>query len=322
MLEVAARTPIRGTLIDERRQPLGPLDLADMTGAPEDVFGLALSVLTRDDIDWIEAITPNNAEYSVICCNLPATAGHPADAGKKRPDITNTSPSQDKNRNKNKKNTGTRTRARARSGQAGVSQKLPGTHQDAVTSEADHVAKTDNGSPSIGHENPTVTSRSELRDALLGVRGGRATSCMERGLVEKIVGDPDVTPEQVMAWIEESRSKNNAAAYVRTCYTNHSKAVRAREASESAGRLTAQQSQDKQDQAEANEQIPGLCDDETLGAPTAVRDAGGDTGQLVTDDLFTPEGAEFLRTNQGMIAARLRLAVWRWIRDHGRQCRE
>lgn len=72
ILEVASKMPTRGTLFDEDG-PLGPDDLADMTGYPEAIFAEALEVLTDPayKIGWLKVLDETEAG-PLVACSEPA----------------------------------------------------------------------------------------------------------------------------------------------------------------------------------------------------------------------------------------------------------
>lgn len=52
IVQVAAKCPLRGTLVDERG-PLGPQELSLKTGCPAEVFERAIQVLCMEEIGWL-----------------------------------------------------------------------------------------------------------------------------------------------------------------------------------------------------------------------------------------------------------------------------
>ena len=69
ILEVAARCPARGTLVDGHDQALDAQDMADMTGFPADIFTLAFETLGDLRIGWIETV--ESEEVGDNCRDLP-----------------------------------------------------------------------------------------------------------------------------------------------------------------------------------------------------------------------------------------------------------
>ena len=87
IVEVAAKMPQRGKLIDDRDEPLKAVDLTDLTGFPEASFQMALKVLSSNEIGWLETI--DWPESAGACCDLPEPAGQHLRHNPTQPDHTN-----------------------------------------------------------------------------------------------------------------------------------------------------------------------------------------------------------------------------------------
>ena len=57
MLQVAAKCPTRGVLVDDRGVALTVEDLADMTGFPAELFEMAITALLDPRIGWLEKVS-------------------------------------------------------------------------------------------------------------------------------------------------------------------------------------------------------------------------------------------------------------------------
>lgn len=71
IIQIASKMPQRGVLVTADGWELSPVDMADLTGCPEDVFSKALEVLCSPEIGWI---VRKNSE------NLPASPNPPGDS--------------------------------------------------------------------------------------------------------------------------------------------------------------------------------------------------------------------------------------------------
>ena len=74
IVEVAARCPERGVLVDDRGDPIGAQDLSDMTGFPVEGFEIAIEVLSDPKINWLE-VCEDLPDSAGVCRDVPDTAG-------------------------------------------------------------------------------------------------------------------------------------------------------------------------------------------------------------------------------------------------------